>query len=172
MGTLIEPLATTDEEKQQKTHEFHATAHVLSGELKGPIQYIIDEHAPVAMKDERGGHHKQTKQDVNIEGLISFKTGHSRVSGHKSPKEHRGWITLSTSVMEGLNVFEVLTADRVVGRPPPAEVRGPHPERVLRRAFDVERQPQRLCHVLSPSGRVFSASIRNRAAASPQTPAR
>ena len=122
MGTSIEPLATTDEEKQQKTHEFHATAHVLSGELKGPIQYIIDEHAPVAMKDERGGHHKQTKQDVNIEGLISFKTGHSRVSGHKSPKEHRGWITLSTSVMEGLNVFEVLTADRVV-----AQVSTEHP---------------------------------------------
>ena len=36
--------------------------------------------------------------------------------------DHSGWVTLSTSVLEGLNVFEVITADRLV-----AQVSTEHP---------------------------------------------
>jgi len=38
------------------------------------------------------------------------------VSGSRSPKPGKGWDTLTTTVVEGLNVMEVLTADRVVGQ--------------------------------------------------------
>jgi hypothetical protein len=97
------------------THQFHAEAHVLSGELRSPIQQRIEKHARVALKNERGGHLTRFLEDVSIEGLVSFRNGFTRVSGGESLK-HRAWVTLSTSVMEGLNVFEILTADRVVSQ--------------------------------------------------------
>ena len=98
-----------------RSHDYHAEAHVLSGHLQRPIEQKIERHAPVALKDRRGGHLTRFEEEVSIEGLITFSKGHTRVSGARSLKHH-GWITLSTSVVEGLNVFEIITADRVVSQ--------------------------------------------------------
>jgi hypothetical protein len=97
------------------SHEYHAEAHVLSGHLQRPIEQKIERHAPVKLNDRRGGHLVRATQDVSIEGLISFAKGRTRVSGSRSMKTN-GWVTLSTSIVEGLNVFEVLTADRIVSQ--------------------------------------------------------
>ena len=113
MATMTEtPEATA---AQAPSHEYHAQAHVLSGELKRPIEQKIEHHAQVALKDRRGGHLTRFTEDVSIEGLISFKTGVTRVSGGRSLKNH-GWVTLSTSILGGLNVFEVITASRMVSQ--------------------------------------------------------
>ena len=113
-------MATTTEmpamvNTQIRSHDYHAEAHVLSGHLQRPIEQKIEQHAPVALKDRRGGHLTRFAEEVSIEGLITFAKGHTRVSGARSLK-HNGWITLSTSVIEGLNVFEIITADRVVSQ--------------------------------------------------------
>ncbi len=113
MATMTETPGTTT--KQQTSHEFHAEAHVLSGHLQRPIEQKIEQHAPVALKGRRSGHLTRFTEDVRIEGLISFKSGLTRVSGSTSLKHH-GWVTLSTSILEGLNVFEVITADRMVSQ--------------------------------------------------------
>lgn len=105
----------------RRAHDFHAEAHVLSGELQRPIQQKIEPHLPISLRDERGGHLTRFTEDVSIEDLITFQKGHTRVSGSKSLKHH-GWVTLSTSILEGLNVFEIITADRVV-----AQVSTEHP---------------------------------------------
>jgi hypothetical protein len=104
-------------------HEYHAEAHVLSGELKHPIEQPIQHQARVVLKKTRDdGHITQSVRETTLEGLISFKAGHSRASGNKIAKkdlwgnDHSGWVTLSTSVIEGLNVFEIITADRVVAQ--------------------------------------------------------
>ena len=97
------------------SHDYHAEAHILSGHLQRPIEQKIERHAPVTLKDRRGGHLTRFEEEVSIEGLITFAKGHTRVSGARSLK-HNGWITLSTSVVEGLNVFEIITADRVVSQ--------------------------------------------------------
>jgi hypothetical protein len=104
-------------------HEFHAEAYVLSGELKHPIEQPIQHQARVVLeKTHDDGHITQSVKETTLEGLISFKSGHSRASGNKILKrdlwgnDHSGWVTLSTSVIEGLNVFEVITADRVVAQ--------------------------------------------------------
>lgn len=96
-------------------HEYHAEAHVLSGHLQRPIDEKIERQAPVALNDRRGGHFTRSTQDFSIEGLISFTKGETRVSGARSLKNN-GWVTLSTSILEGLNVFEIITADRVVSQ--------------------------------------------------------
>lgn len=113
MATMTEPLAGTSAAKSY--HEYHAEAHVLSGRLERPIDQMIEPHAPVLLKGRRGGHLTRAAQDITIEGLITFKKGSTRVSGSVSRKNH-GWVTLSTSIVEGLNVFEVITADRVVSQ--------------------------------------------------------
>jgi hypothetical protein len=96
-------------------HDYHAEAHVLSGHLKRPIEQVIERHAPVKLTDRRGGHLTRVTEDVSIEGLVTFTKGKTRVSGSRSLK-HNGWVTLSTSIMEGLNVLEVITADRLVAQ--------------------------------------------------------
>ena len=115
MATYPETQVEQNEQTYPQSHQYHAEAHVLSGELKRPIEQKIEQHAPVSLKSLRGGHLTRFTEDVSIEGLISFKTGLTRVSGSRSLKHH-GWVTLSTSIMEGLNVFEVITADRVVSQ--------------------------------------------------------
>jgi hypothetical protein len=107
----------------ERYHVYHAEAHVLSGNLKHPIDQPIAKQARVVLEKTRdAGHISESVREISLEGLISFKAGHTHASGSKIEKkdlwgnDHSGWITLSTSVIEGLNVFEVITADRVVAQ--------------------------------------------------------
>lgn len=98
---------------------FHGEAHVLSGHLRRPIEQRIEKHAEIVLRDQKDGHLTRFTEQVDIEGLVSFKSGRTRVSGSRSlkndPKNH-GFVTVATSVVEGLNVFEVITADRIVAQ--------------------------------------------------------
>ena len=92
MATMTEtPKAVTT---ARPSHDYHAEAHVLSGHLQRPIEQVIERHAPVKLSDRRGGHLTRIAEDVNIEGLIYFAKGKTRVSGSRSLKNN-GWITLS-----------------------------------------------------------------------------
>jgi hypothetical protein len=97
------------------SHEYNGTANLLSGELQRPIVQKIEPQAPVSLQGRRGGLFSRSVQDVSIEGLISFTKGETRVSGSRSIK-HQGWVTLATSVLEGFNVFETITTDRLVNQ--------------------------------------------------------
>ena len=113
MATMAEPTSQTN--TQIPFHEYHAEAHVLSGELKKPIEHKLERHAHSSLNGRRAGHFTSNAEGVSLQGLVTTRAGYSRVSGGKSLK-HNGWVTLSTSVLEGLNVFEVVTADRVVSQ--------------------------------------------------------
>jgi hypothetical protein len=97
------------------SHDYHAEAHVLSGHLKRPIEQKIDDQAPVLLNDRRGGHLTRCVDDFSLEGFISFTKGETRVSGARSIKTN-GWVTLSTAIVEGLNLFEIVTADGIVSQ--------------------------------------------------------
>jgi hypothetical protein len=117
MATMTgSPEVAEKSKNEPPSHEFHAEAHVLSGHLRRPVEQKIEQHAPVSLKDRRGGHLTRMAEDVSIEGLITFEKGHTRVSGSRSLKPGHGWVTLSTSILEGLNVFEIITADRMVSQ--------------------------------------------------------
>ena len=112
MATITETPVSTP---VKPSHEYHADAHVLSGQLHRPIEQKIERQAPVTIKDRRGGHLTRFTEAISVEGLIAFSKGETRVSGSRSLKNN-GWVTLSTSVLEGLNVFEVITAERIVSQ--------------------------------------------------------
>jgi hypothetical protein len=105
-------------------HEYHAEAHALSGHLELPVDHEIRKQAAVALNDWRGGHVFQGVDNYNLEGVISFKSSYTHVSGNPSNKEGHEWVTLATSVVEGLNVLDVITVDRIT-----AQVSTEHPRK-------------------------------------------
>ena len=100
---------------KEKKHIFNAVATVLSGKLLLPVDQIIEPQAHAKL-DPKGGYFAQRSNAFRLESVISFRAAYSHVAGGKSKKPGEGWNTLTTTVVEGLNVLEVLTADRIVGQ--------------------------------------------------------
>jgi hypothetical protein len=99
----------------ERVHYYHAQASVLSGILERPVQQPIAPQASVSIPD-KGGYYSERATGFRVEGVLSFGSGYTHVAGHMSRKPGHGWVTLATSVVENLNVMEVLTADRVVSQ--------------------------------------------------------
>ena len=107
-------------------HYFHAEAHAVSGKLELPFREQIKKQAFVKLEgqlanlaeEERSQHSyfSQHAKNFRLEGIISYAAAHTQVSGHLSQKHPGASVTLATSVVEDLNVLNVVTADRVVAQ--------------------------------------------------------
>jgi hypothetical protein len=95
-----------------RVHYFHADASALGGYLERPIEQIIPLQAPLSLSPA-GGYGSARGENFRLEGALSYKSASTQVSGGLSKKEGQGWVTLVTSVVEGLNVLDVITADRI-----------------------------------------------------------
>jgi len=102
-------------EKTRRSHKYFAEATILSGHLQLPLEQHIKPQAHAKLPPE-GGYLAQHAEDYRLESVISFRSAHTQVSGNRDVKPGHGWATLSTAVVEGLNVLDVLTADLVVGQ--------------------------------------------------------
>lgn len=100
-------------ENLERTHHYHASATAISGHLKLPLERQIRPQAHAHLPPE-GGHFSERTGEFTVDGVISFRSANTRVSGNKSTKPGQGWTTLVSTVVEGLNVLDVVTADRVV----------------------------------------------------------
>jgi hypothetical protein len=100
---------------KEKVHYFHAEAGVLHARLRRPLEQEVKPQAFVKLQT-LGGYLSERAENYRLEGIISFKSAYTHVAGHESLKKGRGWTTLATSAIEGLNVFDIVTADRVVGQ--------------------------------------------------------
>ncbi len=95
-------------------HNYYAEANVLTADLEQPLKDKIRPQAFVKLP--RDGHYQfRQAGPFHFEGILSYKGGYTQVAGHPSSKT-AGFTTLSTSVLEGLNVLDVVTADRVVAQ--------------------------------------------------------
>jgi hypothetical protein len=102
-------------ETKGRTHAYHAEATILEGHLQLPLIQEIKPQA-YAHLPEYGGYISQRSENYRLEEVISFRSAHTHVAGNRDVKEGHGWATLTTTVIEDLNVLDVLTADRVVGQ--------------------------------------------------------
>ena len=110
MATLPKTLAMTE----PAVHTYYAEANVLSADLQQPLEEDI--RAKAYVKLPKDGSYQFKKADpFRFEGIISYHSGYTQVAGHPSSKSD-GFTTLATSVLEGLNVLDVVTADRVVAQ--------------------------------------------------------
>ena len=99
----------------ERSHAYHAEATVLQGELTLPLTQNIYPQAQATLP-ESGGYLSQHAQDFKLEGVVSFHTAYTQVGGNPDEKPGHGWTTLATSVIEGLNILDIVTADRVVAQ--------------------------------------------------------
>jgi len=99
----------------RRTHHYHAEAKPIEGHLRLPVTHQIRPKAHTCLPED-GGYHSQRTENFKVEEVISIRSAHTHVSGNRSNKPGEGWNTLTTVVVEGLNVLEVLTADRIVGQ--------------------------------------------------------
>lgn len=102
-------------------HLYHAEATALKGELFMPLKQVIDPQATASLHP-KGGYLSQTTGEFRLESVISYTSAHTQVSGIECMKDCHAHATLSTAVVEGLNILEILTCDRVV-----AQVATEHP---------------------------------------------
>ena len=103
------------EEVNGRGHYYNAAATVLSGYLRLPLVEEIKPQAHVQLPRE-GGYLSERAENYRLEGVISFRSAYTQVAGNRSTKPGEGWTTLTTTAVEGLNVLDVVTADRVVGQ--------------------------------------------------------
>lgn len=109
MATLLKPLQAIRE------HVYHAEADIFKADLEQPFHEKVRPQASVKLHGES---HYQFKYapPFRLEGILSYQSGYTQVAGHCSSKPDHGYATLTTSVIEGLNILEVLTADRIVAQ--------------------------------------------------------
>lgn len=98
-----------------KEHLYHAEAFALDGDLQLPLKTPVKPQAYVKLA-EAGGYLSERSIDYRLEGIISFSNAYTQVSGHRDLKPGHGYVTLATSVIEGFNALEVVTADRIVSQ--------------------------------------------------------
>jgi hypothetical protein len=97
-----------------KTFYFQSEAHPLGGSLTHPSQKSIPSQAHSSLPGV-GGHVTASTGTFNHDSIVSCRAAYSRVSG----REHQTdgpWSMVVTSVVEGLNLMEVVTAERVVAQ--------------------------------------------------------
>jgi len=93
---------------------YHACAHAFAGRFTRPFHEQIHVQAASSLPPT-GGHGSARIENFQFHEFISFKKGYTHVSGgfqHSDESNN----TLVTSVLEGLNMMDILTADRVVCR--------------------------------------------------------
>jgi hypothetical protein len=97
-----------------RTFHYHACAHAFSGSFTRPFSEIIDVQAASALPII-GGHGNSRVENFRFREFVSFRKGYTHVSGaHQADDGSHN--TLVTSTVEGLNLFDVVTADRIVAR--------------------------------------------------------
>jgi hypothetical protein len=96
------------------THHYHANARVLSAEFEQPIREKIESRAVVHLPKE-GGYEYEQAELFRLKGILSYESGYAHVAGHRNSKSV-GFTTLASAAIEGLNILDVITADRIVGQ--------------------------------------------------------
>ncbi len=97
-----------------RTHYFHAEANSLGGFIDKPLQKTMPPQASSSLPPV-GGHVTHRTEAFHFEGIFSCRSSHTRVSG-RHIEEDGSASTVATSVIEGLNIAEVITAERVVAK--------------------------------------------------------
>lgn len=94
---------------------YYAEATALAGKLLLPLEQEIKPQAFAKLPDH-GGYVAQRAEKYRLESVISYEAAHTQVAGNRETKPGRGYNTLVTSVVEGLNILDVVTADLVVAQ--------------------------------------------------------
>jgi len=98
------------------TFGFRASAAAMGGVVNRPFREPLPVQA-ATMLPSVGGYGSARVEDYRYHEIVSFKAAYTQVIGNEYEKDgRRERCTLVLAVVEGLNVLDMVTADRVVGR--------------------------------------------------------
>jgi hypothetical protein len=92
---------------------FHGEAHGLSARFHRPIHFPIAAQASVSLPTI-GGHAESRVENFIGDHLVRFRSAHCHVSGSWMNREVA--TTHATATIEGLNILDFVTAERIVAR--------------------------------------------------------
>lgn len=98
----------------ERTFLYHALASGVSGRITEPFQDLVEVQAASAIPPT-GGYSSSRVENFRYKDMLSFRSSAATTAGNFSDAKQR-YTTLATVTIEGLNVFGVITADRVVAR--------------------------------------------------------
>jgi hypothetical protein len=93
---------------------FHADAAPIGGHFTKPKETIIHSHGSSSLAPAGGHVSASVEKYVHPDKLVSFDKAYSEIHGMVS--DTGSWTTEVTSVVEGLNVLDMVKADRVIAR--------------------------------------------------------
>ena len=94
-------------------YHFHALAHALAGEFRHPLWSIIPARASAALSTI-GGQALAEERAFHFQDFVCFKSAHTLTSGKRRRDET--FVTHASTVVKGLNILGIVTADRIVAR--------------------------------------------------------
>jgi hypothetical protein len=114
------------------SHIYHATAFGVSGELLRPAQRSIPAQATTTLAPG-GGRGFDRVDNFQLDGVLSFRSAYTEVGGSFDDC-HNMHTSYASSVIEGLNIAGMVTADRVVAR---VAVYAAHEDSTDESSFDI-----------------------------------
>ncbi|MFZ3214815.1 MAG: choice-of-anchor P family protein [Candidatus Acidiferrales bacterium] len=98
----------------KKTYLYNAQAYGFSGAINRPFGHDTDVHAGTSVPTS-GGFETARAENFSLQGVASYKAAYSLVTGNKNEKDG-SYNALATATLEGLNILDMVTADRIVSR--------------------------------------------------------
>jgi hypothetical protein len=97
----------------RKPFRFHAGGHAFSADFTRPVVHQVQALASVCLPSI-GGHVHARAENIEVPRLVSIKSADTDVSGSFQDEETA--TSQVTSTIEGLNVLDVIRADRITSR--------------------------------------------------------
>jgi hypothetical protein len=98
----------------KKVFYYHADANSLGGYIEEPLEAVIPDVSSISLPPV-GGYVTHRSESLNFKEVVSCRSAYTRVSG-RAIAEDGPWSTQVSSVVEGLNILEIVTADRIVSQ--------------------------------------------------------
>jgi hypothetical protein len=103
---------------QERVFHYHADANALGGVLTHPHKTVISSAANSSVSNA-GGHTSSPRVPYHLDHVLHCTAAYTHTNGGE---ENGHWTSLTTAVIEDVNLLEVVTADKVV-----AQISAKHP---------------------------------------------
>jgi len=100
--------------RHHSQYVYNASTYAISADFERPKKHSLPPQAATVLS-AHGGHGTNRSSAQKIDGLVSFENAYSEVGGSFDDC-HDTYTTHAWSVLEYVNVADMLTADRVVSR--------------------------------------------------------
>jgi hypothetical protein len=97
---------------EERVYHYHADANALGGVLTHPYKTVISAAANSSLANA-GGYNSSPTVPYHLDHILHCDKAYTHVTGGE---EDGYWGTLTTAVVENVNLLEVVTADKIVGQ--------------------------------------------------------